>query len=76
MRIGLLASRTLAEHHLRARLRVQGQDLMHAALKKVADPGFTPRPLQELGPVYTLPNLRQWITLNARVANRRLRCRW
>jgi folate-dependent phosphoribosylglycinamide formyltransferase PurN len=61
---------------LQARLRLEGQGLLYAALKKVADPDFTPAPLGELGAVYTLPNFRQWVTLNARIAYRRWRCRW
>jgi len=61
---------------LRARLRAADGDMLHAALKKVADPDFTPAVIREFGKVYTLPNFRQWITLNTRVAYRRLRCRW
>lgn len=60
---------------LGARLRLEGQGLMYAALKKVADPDFTPAPIRELGQMYTLPNLRQWLTLQGRIAGRRLRCR-
>jgi len=60
---------------LQARLRLEGQGMLHAALKKVADPAFTPVPLGGFGKVYTLPTLRQWVTLNARIARRRLRWR-
>ena len=61
---------------LQARLRIEGQGLLYAALKKVADPDFTPAPVCELGKVYTMPNFRQWVILNARIAYRRWRCRW
>lgn len=60
---------------LQARLRIEGQGLLYAALKKVADPNFTPAPIREFGKVYTLPNLRQWLLLHGRIACRRLRCR-
>ncbi|MCL5280159.1 MAG: hypothetical protein M1376_09660 [Planctomycetes bacterium] len=60
---------------LTARLKREDEGMLYAALKKMADPDFTPVPLQEFGKVYTLPNLRQWIILNARIASRRLLCR-
>ncbi len=31
--------------------------MLHAALKKMVNPGFTPVPVQKSGGVYTLPNL-------------------
>ena len=60
---------------LTARLKAADEGMLYAALKKMADPDFTPVPLQEFGKVYTLPNLRQWIILNARITCRRLLCR-
>jgi methionyl-tRNA formyltransferase len=60
---------------LTGRLKTEDEGMLYAALKKVANPDFTPVPIQEFGEVYTLPNLRQWLTLNARIAYRRLRCR-
>jgi methionyl-tRNA formyltransferase len=60
---------------LRARLKREDVGMLHAALKKMADPDFQPASLQEPGKVYTLPNFRQWATLNMRIAYRRLRCR-
>ncbi len=59
---------------LTARLKAEDQGMLYAALKKMADPNFTPVPLQEFGKVYTLPNLRQWVILNLRIACRRRRC--
>lgn len=58
---------------LKARLRQEDEDMLYAALKKVADPSFQPTPLQSLGKVYTFPNLRQWLVLNLRIAARRRR---
>ena len=34
---------------LQARLRIEGQGLLYAALKKVADPDFTPAPVRRVG---------------------------
>jgi folate-dependent phosphoribosylglycinamide formyltransferase PurN len=59
---------------LTAKLKTEDQGMLHAALKKMANPDFTPAPLREFGKVYTLPNLRQWIILYTRIARRRLRC--
>ncbi len=58
---------------LTARWKTEDEGMLHAALKKMADPDFTPAPIQEFGRVYTLPNLRQWIVLNTRITYRRLR---
>jgi methionyl-tRNA formyltransferase len=58
---------------LTARLKTEDEGMLYAALKKMADPDFTPVALQEFGKVYTLPNLRQWVILNLRIACRRLR---
>ncbi len=60
---------------LTARQKTEDEGMLYAALKKMANPDFTPAPIQEFGKVYTLPNLRQWIILNTRIAYRRLRCR-
>jgi folate-dependent phosphoribosylglycinamide formyltransferase PurN len=60
---------------LMARVKREDEGMLYAALKKMADPDFTPVPIQEFGKVYTLPNLRQWIVLNARITCRRLLCR-
>ncbi len=72
-RVPIYADDTLSK--LRERLHAQDQDMLHNALKKVADPAFVPVFIREFGKVYTLPNLRQWCLLNARIAYRRLRCR-
>ena len=43
------------------------------ACLRLADPAFSPEtlPESELGDLYTLPNLRQWLTMQARVRRRR-----
>ncbi len=71
--IPIYANDTLAT--LQARWRSEDEGMLHAALRKVRDPHFTPTLIREFGKVYTLPNLRQWLTLNVRIACRRLRCR-
>jgi methionyl-tRNA formyltransferase len=50
-------------------------DMMAEALDLVASPGFVPDPIQDYGPVYTLPNLRQWLIYNARISWRVVRSR-
>jgi folate-dependent phosphoribosylglycinamide formyltransferase PurN len=58
---------------LRGRAFEEGEDMMYGALKKIADPEYVPEGIGEYGRVYTLPNLRQWILLNARIAVRKIR---
>src|SRR4030042_1493465 len=58
---------------LKTRLRAEGEGMLYDALKKVANPDFTPTEMHEFGKVYTLPNLRQWCTPNAGIAYRRLK---
>jgi len=58
---------------LTARLKTEDEGMLYAALKKMANPDFAPVPIQKFGKAYTLPNFRQWILLNARIACRRLR---
>jgi len=60
---------------LQARLYTEDEDMLYVALRKVSNPDFTPTVIREFGRVYTLPNFHQWITLNARVAYRKWRCR-
>jgi len=45
------------------------------AVERLEQPGFEPEPIDSFGPVYTLPNLRQWLLLQARIGARRLRAR-
>ena len=49
---------TLCERALHA-----STDMMHRALQLVGKAGYTPAAIEEYGPVYTLPNLRQYIVL-------------
>ena len=46
--------------------------MMREALDIVADPRYEFRELDQLGAVYTLPNLRQYIALNLKILYRRL----
>lgn len=59
---------------LETRMRIEDEGMLYAALKKMNDPDFTPTLIREFGKVYTLPNFRQWIALQARIAYRRRRC--
>ena len=47
--------------------------MLYDAVEKVAEPTFRGETIDSLGPLYTLPNLRQWLLLNARIGMRRLR---
>ena len=60
---------------LRARAYADTADMMYEAVELLASPEFSPEPVQSLGKVYTLPNLRQWVALNAKVGVRVIRAR-
>lgn len=42
------------------------------AVDRLTDPDFRPSPVDQLGRVYTLPDLRRWLALHAMLAARRL----
>jgi len=50
----------------------ESEGMLYQALKKLADPDFKPQSIETLGKVYTLPNLKQWITLQLRIWSRKL----
>ncbi|MGV3639988.1 MAG: formyltransferase family protein [Adhaeribacter sp.] len=56
---------------LRARALQESTIMMHQALQKVADPNFVPGLIAEYGKVYTLPDLKQWLVLQARILRRK-----
>ncbi len=58
---------------LQRRLFEGTADMMREAVDLAADPGFRAERLDAYGQVYTLPNLRQWLGLHARLLARRLR---
>ena len=60
---------------LRARAFADSSGMLYEAVDRLEQPGFQPPSIDALGPVYTLPNFRQWVLLNARVGRRRLRAR-
>ena len=60
---------------LRTRAYAGTADMMIEAVDQLASPAFSPEPIQSLGAVYTLPNLRQWLALNAKVGARVIRTR-
>jgi folate-dependent phosphoribosylglycinamide formyltransferase PurN len=61
---------------LRTRAYTGTADMMIEAVDLLASPGFSPALVETLGPVYTLPNLRQWLALNAKVGARVIRARF
>ena len=45
--------------------------MMHEALVLLGDPWFSPNEIHEFGPIYTLPNLRQYLKLNYKLFYRK-----
>ena len=41
--------------------------MMHEALQMTAQPDFVPENIEHYGPIYTLPNLRQYIMLQIKL---------
>jgi hypothetical protein len=62
---------------LERRVFAASPGMLYEGCMKIARNGFEPAVLgaDELGDLYTLPNLRQWLTLQARVLARRVRSR-
>lgn len=58
---------------LRKRAFKVSENMMYDALRKLSSPDYKPNKIEKLGKVYTLPNLRQWITLNIKILSRKLR---
>jgi methionyl-tRNA formyltransferase len=62
-------------HDTPARLRERAlhgsADMLHAAVGRLEDPAWEPERIESFGPVYTIPNPRQWLKLNFRLARRR-----
>jgi len=56
---------------LQNRANQESANMMYQALKKLANPDIIPQKIENFGEVYTLPNLRQWITLKLKVMRRR-----
>lgn len=49
---------------------IESEDMMYAALKKLCNPEFRPATIETFGQVYTLPNFREWMVLNAKILRR------
>ena len=60
---------------LRERALAASVDMLYEAVQRIGAPGRQVERIATFGPVYTLPNLRQWLVLQARIALRRLRTR-
>lgn len=56
---------TLKKLHKRA--SDESIDMLYNALLKLSDNEYSPEKIDEFGKVYTLPNLRQWITLKLKL---------
>lgn len=57
---------------LRKRIYEGSTDLAREALHRLSAGGPLSQPVGEVGKLYTLPNLRQWITLQFKIAGRNL----
>ncbi|MES2590519.1 MAG: formyltransferase family protein [Bacteroidota bacterium] len=51
----------------------ESADMMHKAIKKVADQRVTLNQIESFGKIYTLPNLRQWIIFNLKILSRQFK---
>jgi methionyl-tRNA formyltransferase len=58
---------------LRKRAMDGSVDMLFEAVQRLEQPAFRPAQIDTFGPLYTLPTLRQWLTVTARVGARRLR---
>ena len=56
---------------LRERAINESTPMMHEALQKIQNPGFSPTIIEKYGPIYTLPNLRQYLLLQIKILLRR-----
>lgn len=52
---------------LRSRALDSSIMMMHEALQRIDDPNFSPIAIEEYGPIYTLPNLRQYLQLQLKL---------
>ena len=57
------------------RIFSESTDMMLEAVRLLGDPSFRPETIASYGCLYTLPNLRQWLMLQARVRRRVLASR-
>ena len=48
---------------LRERALQESTPMLHEALQKIQNPNFFPTIIEEYGPIYTIPNLRQYLLL-------------
>jgi folate-dependent phosphoribosylglycinamide formyltransferase PurN len=60
---------------IRRRIFADSTDMMLEAVQRLEDPSFRAEKIECFGHVYTLPNLREWFLLQARVGRRALRAR-
>lgn len=56
---------------LRERAMTSSIDMMNEALKRIAEPDFQPEEIHDFGPIFTLPNLRQYLRLQIQLLFRK-----
>ena len=56
---------------LRNRALDSSTGMMHEALQSIQRPDFKPEKIEQYGPVFTIPNLRQYITLQIKLLFRK-----
>lgn len=56
---------------LREKTLEQSTEMMHDALRRVMEPGGVPVVIDCYGPLYTLPNLRQYLLLQLKLVSRK-----
>jgi len=57
---------------LKIRAYKESEDMMYKALITLNEGKVKPKPLSNIGKIYTLPNFRQWILLNSKIACRKI----
>ena len=60
------------ETSLYRRAKDMSTDMMRKSILSIQEPDYQPNTIKQFGPVYTLPNLRQYLTLKSRLITRRL----
>ncbi len=70
-RVPIAYGETLAS--LERKIFAESAGMMFEAARILSTPGFAAKPLERYGRLYTLPNLRQWVTLHLKVFWRRSR---
>ena len=57
---------------LRERAYFESHEMLYKAVTKLSDSEYVPRKISRFGEVYTLPNFRQWLTLQSKIGMRKI----